>query len=119
VYDVSNPRAPKLVHERKIGSQLNMVSQTWDGKRVYFTSSLLANWDKTGADGEQFLRAFSWDGEKLEPLFAVDFTAEKLGRPHIMHFGQASFFTGRERPGGEAPQEKAPPDAGPRVARTP
>ena len=23
-----------------------MVSQTWDGKRVYFSSSLLANWDK-------------------------------------------------------------------------
>jgi hypothetical protein len=24
-----------------------MVSESWDGKRVYFTSSLLANWDKT------------------------------------------------------------------------
>ncbi len=30
----------------KIGAQVNMVSQSWDGKRVYFTSSLLANWDK-------------------------------------------------------------------------
>ena len=38
----------QVVHEQKIGSQVNMVSQTWDGERVYFTSSLLANWDKTG-----------------------------------------------------------------------
>ena len=35
-----------------------MVSQSWDGKRVYFTSSLLANWDKKGADNEQFLRSY-------------------------------------------------------------
>ena len=33
-----------------------MVSESWDGKRVYFTSSLLANWDKKGADNEQFLK---------------------------------------------------------------
>jgi selenium-binding protein 1 len=114
VFDVSNPRAPKLVHEKKIGGQLNMVSQTWDGKRVYFTSSLLANWDKTGADGEQFLRAFDWNGRELVPHFSVDFAAEKLGRPHIMHFGQAAFFTTREQraPGGDA----IPAAEGPRVA---
>jgi len=90
------------------------VSQTWDGKRVYFTSSLLANWDKTGADGEQFLRAFDWNGSELVPRFSVDFTAEKLGRPHIMHFGQAAFFAAREprAPGGDA----IPADDGPRVA---
>src|SRR5207247_1307206 len=37
VYDVSDPHQPKLVHTQKIGSQVNMVSETWDGKRVYLT----------------------------------------------------------------------------------
>jgi selenium-binding protein 1 len=92
VYDVSKPRKPKLVAEEKIGAQLNMVSQTWDGERVYFTSSLLSKWDKKGKDDEQFLRAYSWDGKKLEKLFAVDFTKEGLGRPHLMRFGQKRFY---------------------------
>jgi selenium-binding protein 1 len=90
VYDVGDPHHPKLVHTQKVGSQLNMVSETWDGKRVYFTSSLLANWDKK--DGEQFLKAYGWDGKRLSPLFSVDFLKEKLGRPHIMHFGQERFY---------------------------
>jgi selenium-binding protein 1 len=92
VFDVSDPRKPKVVHTEKIGKQLNMVSQTWDGERVYFTSSLLANWDKKGDDNEQFLKAYRWDGKKLQPLFAVDFTKESLGRPHVMHFGQEQFY---------------------------
>jgi selenium-binding protein 1 len=92
VYDVSDPHHPKLVHTQKIGSQVNMVSETWDGKRVYFTSSLLANWDKKGKDDEQFLTAYGWDGKRLTPLFSVDFSKEKLGRPHIMHFGQERFY---------------------------
>jgi selenium-binding protein 1 len=95
VFDVSNPRAPSLVLEQKIGSQVNMVSQSWDGKRLYFTSSLLANWDKTGADDEQFLKAFTWDGKTLAPSFAIDFRAEKLGRPHQMNFGSLEFYRGR------------------------
>jgi selenium-binding protein 1 len=95
VFDVSDPRKPKQVYERKIGEQLNMVSQTWDGKRLYFSSSLLANWDKTGTANEQFVRSFSWDGTKLEPRFSVDFTAEKLGRPHLMRFGQEGFWVAR------------------------
>jgi selenium-binding protein 1 len=102
VYDVSNPRAPKLVLEKKIGSQLNMVSQSWDGRRIYFTSSLLANWDKGGAEDEQFLKAFAWDGRSLEPRFAIDFRAEGLGRPHIMNFGDVEFWKGRIA-GGEIP----------------
>jgi selenium-binding protein 1 len=69
-----------------------MVSQTWDGKRVYFTSSLLSAWDKKGKDNEQFLAAYGFDGTKLSPLFRLDFVAEKLGRPHIMHFGQDQFY---------------------------
>ncbi len=94
VFDVSSPRKPKQVYERKIGKQLNMVSQSWDGKRLYFTSSLLANWDKTGEDGEQFLRAFGWNGKALEPAFEVDFLERKLGRPHSMNFGQLGFYAG-------------------------
>jgi selenium-binding protein 1 len=87
VFDVSNPQEPKQIHEKQIGKQVNMVSQSWDGKRLYFTSSLLARWDKTGDDNEQFLRAYSWDGKELKPKFDLDFTALKLGRPHHMLFG--------------------------------
>ena len=87
VLDVSNPHQPKQIHEKQIGKQVNMVSQSWDGKRLYFTSSLLARWDKLGDDNEQFLRAYSWDGKELKPKFDLDFTALKLGRPHHMLFG--------------------------------
>jgi methanethiol oxidase len=93
VFDVSDPHKPKQIHEKKIGAQLNMVSQSWDGKRLYYTSSLLANWDKTGADNEQFLKAYTWDGKELSPRFEIDFTAEKLGRPHMMAFGSATLYT--------------------------
>ena len=64
-----------------------MVSQSWDGKRLYFSSSLLANWDKQGNDNEQFVKAYGWNGRELSPSFALDFTALKLGRPHHMLFG--------------------------------
>jgi selenium-binding protein 1 len=87
VFDISNPHAPRQIHERQIGRQLNMVSQSWDGKRLYFSSSLLARWDKGGADNEQFVRACEWTGTELKPGFEVDFTALKLGRPHHMLFG--------------------------------
>jgi len=65
---------------------VNMVSQSWDGKRVYFTTSLLANWDKKGAENEQFLKAFDWDGKELKEAFVVDFHKEGLGRAHHMKF---------------------------------
>jgi selenium-binding protein 1 len=87
VFDVSNPHQPKQVYEKQIGRQVNMVSQSWDGKRLYFSSSLLARWDKGGDDNEQFVKAFAWDGKELKPAFALDFTALKLGRPHHMLFG--------------------------------
>ena len=95
VFDVSDPHHPKVIHEEVIGRQVNMVSQSWDGERVYFTSSLLANWDKSGKDNEQFLKAYHWNGKKLSPLFAIDFHAEKLGRAHHMHFGQRSYYRGQ------------------------
>jgi selenium-binding protein 1 len=86
-FNVSNPHEPKQIYERQIGKQLNMVSQSWDGKRLYFSSSLLARWDKLGDDNEQFVKAFAWDGKELKPSFALDFTELKLGRPHHMLFG--------------------------------
>lgn len=87
VFDVSNPHKPRLKYTRQIGRQVNMVSQSWDGKRLYFTSSLLARWDKGGDDNEQFLRAYGWNGRSLKPSFELDFTALQLGRPHHMLFG--------------------------------
>ena len=91
-FDISDPFAPKQVYERKIGSQLNMISQSWDGKRAYFTSSLLSKWDKKGEDNEQFFKAYEWNGEELVEKFAIDFHAEKLGRPHQMRFGAYSLY---------------------------
>jgi len=86
-FDLSDPEHPKQTYEKVTGKQVNMVSQSWDGKRVYVTSSLLANWDKKGESDEQFLRAFNWDGKELTPVFEVDFYKEKLGRAHHMKFG--------------------------------
>jgi len=89
-FDLSNPEAPKQTYEKVTGKQVNMISQSWDGKRVYITSSLLANWDKGGADNEQFLRGFRWDGKELTQAFEVDFMQEKLGRAHHMKLGSKS-----------------------------
>ncbi len=99
LYDISNPHAPVQIFEEQIGEQINMVSQSWDGERVYFTSSLLSNWDKvesTGAD-LQYLKLFSWDGKKLTPQFTIDFLAEGLGLPHQMRFGAYALY-GKHRP---------------------
>jgi methanethiol oxidase len=89
-FDLSTPEAPKQTYSKVTGKQVNMISQSWDGKRVYITSSLLANWDKGGADNEQFLRGFRWDGKELKQVFEVDFTKEKLGRAHHMKLGSKS-----------------------------
>lgn len=92
LFDISDPFHPKQVLEQKIGAQVNMVSSSWDGKRLYYTSSLLANWDKKGADNEQFFKAYRWDGNKLTEQFSIDFTKEKLGRAHQMRFGAYSLY---------------------------
>jgi methanethiol oxidase len=97
VLDVSDPHKPREILEKTIGRQVNMVSQSWDGKRIYFTSSLLSKWDKQGEDNDQFLRAYAWDGKELKPSFELDFTALKLGRPHHMLFGSSSM--GERKPG--------------------
>ena len=85
-FDLSNPEAPKEVDSKNTGKQINMISQSWDGKRVYITSSLLANWDKKGDDNEQFLALFDWNGKELKEKWRIDFTQEKLGRAHHMKF---------------------------------
>jgi selenium-binding protein 1 len=85
-FDLTDPEHPKETYSKHTGSQVNMVSQSWDGRRVYITSSLLSKWDKTGKDNEQFLRAYQWDGHDLKPAFEVDFAKEQLGRPHHMKF---------------------------------
>jgi selenium-binding protein 1 len=105
VYDVSEPRKPKKIHEKKIGAHVNMVSQSWDGERIYFTSSVLSQWDVLGTlpegsklsdpDADHFLKAFTWDGKTLEATFEIDFLKEGLGRPHIMRFGAEAFGKGK------------------------
>ena len=94
LFDISNPHKPQQIYSKKIGAQVNMVSQSWDGKRVYFTSSLLANWDKTeGPEGDlQYLKAYRWDGKALQPEFSINFIAEKLGRPHQMTAGAYALY---------------------------
>ena len=100
-FDISDPFNPKQVYEKRIGAQVNMVSSSWDGKRLYYTSSLLANWDKKGEDNEQFLKLYHWDGEQLAEQFAIDFIAEKMGRPHQMRFGARSLYA-RQQPSGRS-----------------
>jgi selenium-binding protein 1 len=86
-FDLTDPEHPRQTYEKVTGKQVNMISQSWDGTRVYITSSLLQNWDKGGGDNEQFLRGFAWDGRELTQKFEVDFTKEKLGRAHHMKLG--------------------------------
>jgi methanethiol oxidase len=90
-YDVSDPHHPKLVETIALGPQANMVSQSWDGKRVYVTSSLLSKWDKP--EQQVWLRKFALgaDGKLVEEKgFTVDFSS--LGRPHQMNFGSRQLY---------------------------
>jgi selenium-binding protein 1 len=89
-FDLSNPQAPKETYSKHTGSQVNMVSQSWDGKRLYISTSLLSNWDKKGADNEQFVKLFAWDGKELKEVWKLDFAKLNLGRPHHMKFGAAA-----------------------------
>ena len=97
LFDMTDPHHPKQIYEKTIGRQLNMASSSWDGKRIYYTSSLLANWDKKGQDNEQFFKAYEWNGKQLVEKFAIDFNKEKLGRAHQMRFGAYSLY-GLARP---------------------
>jgi selenium-binding protein 1 len=91
-FDIRDPHKPVQIYEKRIASQVNMVSQSWDGKRLYFTSSLLSNWDKKGELDEQYLKAFRWDGTALQQDFEIDFYEAGLGRPHQMRFGAHALY---------------------------
>lgn len=92
LFDVSDPFNAKLVYEKKIGPQVNMVSQSWDGKRLYYSSSLLSSWDKKGENDEQYLSLYHWDGKKLDKQWKIDFYEKKLGRAHLITFNSRSLY---------------------------
>ncbi len=97
LFDVSDPHAPKPRFEQRIGEQVNMISQSWDGERVYFTSSLLSNWDKTEGEHDlQYFKLYGWDGEQLQHRFSIDFLEAGLGSPHQMRFGAYALYGLRE-----------------------
>jgi selenium-binding protein 1 len=91
-YDITDPHNPKLIHEQFIGKQINMVSSSWDNSRLYYTTSLLANWDHKGEKDVQFIKLMSWNGTDMEEQFSIDFYEEKLGRAHQMRFGAYSLY---------------------------
>ena len=94
LFDISNPHSPKQIYSKKIGDQVNMLSQSWDGKRIYYTSSLLANWDKkAGEPGNlQYFKAYDWENGQLQEKFSIDFIEEKFGSPHQMRFGSHALY---------------------------
>ena len=114
-FDLSNPEAPRQTYAKHTGSQVNMVSQSWDGSRVYVSSSLLAGWDKKGAADEQFVKRFAWDGKELTETWKVDFYKEKLGRAHHMKLGAA---LGRQMPAAAPPASavRVPAKVAPQLA---
>jgi selenium-binding protein 1 len=87
VFDVSDPTSPSPFNEKVIGKQLNMVSQSWDGKRSTSAARCWRVGTNWGADNDQFVRAYHWNGAELKPAFQLDFKTLKLGRPHHMLFG--------------------------------
>jgi selenium-binding protein 1 len=93
-YDVSDPHNPKLIgsihlggivrkasHPARPGETLNggpqMVELSRDGRRVYFTNSLYAAWDKqfypAGIDGWMVKVDVKADGMTLDPKFFLEF----------------------------------------------
>jgi selenium-binding protein 1 len=94
-FDISDPFNGKQVFEEQIGNQVNMISQSWDGKRLYFSSSLLGNWDRKQGEGDlQYVKLYHWDVDKQEMklAFNIDFLKENLGYPHQMRFGAYSLY---------------------------
>jgi selenium-binding protein 1 len=98
-FDITDPFNPVQTFEEQIGSQVNMISQSWDGKRAYFSTSLLGNWDKTGTADEQWVKLYAWDEAKLELThkWTIDFYKEKLGRAHQMRFGAYSLYSSKNQ----------------------
>ena len=88
VYDISNPFEAKLIEQVKLGEMANMVSESWDGTRIYVTNSLLSQWDKPG---DYWLKAYAWENGKLVHKFTTDFNS--VGRAHLMNFGSKALRT--------------------------
>ncbi|CBE67488.1 MAG: selenium-binding protein [Candidatus Methylomirabilis oxygeniifera] len=88
VYDIANPFKPKLIEQVKVGEMANMVSESWDGTRLYVTNSLLSKWDKPG---DYWLKAYAWENGKLAHKFTTDFNS--VGRAHLMNFGSKGLRT--------------------------
>ena len=44
------------------------------------------------------MKLYHWDGKQLEPVWTVDFIAEKLGRPHQMRFGARALYASEGTP---------------------
>ncbi len=88
----------------EIGANLpveaNMVSSSWDGKRLYATNSLLSQWDKPG---DYWLKAYAWENGKLVAKFTTDFNP--VGRAHIMNLNSKAFGprAARSAPGDRRP----------------
>ena len=74
-----------------------MVSQSWDGSRVYL-HFLPARATGTSAKPppkartSHYFKAYDWADGKLDQKFAIDFHAEKLGKPHQMRFGAYALY---------------------------
>lgn len=92
-FDITDVDNPVQTYEKVIGKQVNMVSSSWDGKREYYTTSLLSNWDKKGGAGDQFFKAYNWNGKELKLQFEIDFLEQKLGMAHQIRFGAYSLYS--------------------------
>jgi 56kDa selenium binding protein (SBP56). len=65
VFDVSNPQQPKQIYEKQIGKQLNMVSQSWDGKAALLQQFAARALGQEGRTTSSSSRAYGWDGKEL------------------------------------------------------
>src|SRR5260370_36818732 len=88
-----NPMEGKLIEQGKLGEMANMVSSSWDGKRLYVTNSLLSQWDKPG---DYWLKAYAWENGKLVAKFTTDFNP--VGRAHIVNLNSKAFGPRAARP---------------------
>jgi cytochrome oxidase Cu insertion factor (SCO1/SenC/PrrC family) len=116
VFDVAHHEHPKEVAAEPVAAQAGMMWERWDGARAYVTSSLLANWDKKGADGDQFLKAYRWDGTEPDAALRRRLPrAAQLGAPTSCTSGRiASTRTRIYWPPTRAPHARARRD--PRTA---
>jgi selenium-binding protein 1 len=89
-WDVSDPFHPKRLRTLKLGESANMISQSWDGRRLYVTNSLLSRWDKPGPFWMKKISVAADGSLALDPAVSVDFAG--IGRPHQMNFGSRALY---------------------------